>query len=51
MKNLLLIVLGLIYIISPLDLIPDVVPIVGWLDDLVVLELSVQRGVKMLKGK
>ena len=25
---------ALLYIITPLDLIPDVVPVVGWLDDL-----------------
>ncbi|KAL6763549.1 hypothetical protein V8C86DRAFT_2491531 [Haematococcus lacustris] len=26
-----------VYIISPLDLIPDVIPIIGWLDDMLVL--------------
>jgi len=29
-----LVTAALIYIISPLDLIPDVIPVVGWLDDL-----------------
>ena len=24
------------YIISPIDLIPDIIPIVGWIDDIVV---------------
>lgn len=32
-----LVVLGALYLFSPLDLIPDVVPLVGWLDDLGVL--------------
>lgn len=28
--------LALLYIVSPVDFIPDVIPVVGWLDDLVV---------------
>lgn len=28
--------LSILYIISPIDFIPDVIPIVGWIDDLVV---------------
>ena len=30
-------ILGICYILSPLDLIPDVIPIIGWIDDLGVL--------------
>jgi|GEM_PF-270480 len=35
--SLLLVVTGLIYVVSPLDLIPDVVPVAGFLDDAVVI--------------
>ena len=30
------IILALLYILSPIDLIPDFIPVVGWADDLVV---------------
>jgi uncharacterized membrane protein YkvA (DUF1232 family) len=30
-------ILAILYVLSPLDLIPDVIPVVGWLDDLGVL--------------
>jgi uncharacterized membrane protein YkvA (DUF1232 family) len=32
-----LLVLSLVYVVSPIDIIPDVIPIVGEIDDLVVL--------------
>lgn len=31
-----ILILALLYIISPIDLIPDVIPVVGWIDDVVV---------------
>ena len=34
-QRLFLIIVYLIYILSPVDLIPDVAPVVGWLDDAV----------------
>ena len=34
-----MVTVGLIYIISPIDLIPDVVPVVGVIDDAFVLKL------------
>jgi len=30
-------ILGIIYLISPLDVIPDFLPLIGWLDDMIVL--------------
>lgn len=37
LKRALPILLGLLYIVSPIDAIPDFIPGVGWLDDLFVL--------------
>jgi uncharacterized membrane protein YkvA (DUF1232 family) len=31
-----ILILALLYILSPIDLIPDVIPIVGWADDVAV---------------
>ena len=35
----LLVVLALLYVLDPIDLIPDTIPILGWLDDGLVLML------------
>lgn len=37
-----------LYLISPVDLIPDVIPFLGWLDDLVVIPLLVSWIVSLL---
>ncbi len=37
MPRWLLVTLSALYVLSPVDLIPDVIPIVGWLDDIGVL--------------
>lgn len=39
----LVLVLALVYCFSPLDIIPDVVPVVGFLDDLLVVLASVRH--------
>ena len=41
LKQLLLILGTLLYIVSPVDLSPDLIPGLGWLDDLIVLGLLV----------
>ncbi len=37
-----------LYLLSPLDLIPDVVPVLGWLDDLIIVPLLVSWLVRLL---
>ncbi|VTS00393.1 : DUF1232 [Gemmata massiliana] len=39
MKKMLAVVGTAVYLASPIDLIPDVVPVLGWLDDLGVMAL------------
>jgi uncharacterized membrane protein YkvA (DUF1232 family) len=42
-KRVLLGVLALLYILSPLDLVPDWIPFVGWLDDIGVLAWAARQ--------
>lgn len=39
LKQILMILGALLYVVSPIDLAPDLVPAVGWLDDLIVVGL------------
>tara|TARA_E500000318_G_scaffold101839_1_gene105656 strand:+ start:572 stop:949 length:378 start_codon:yes stop_codon:yes gene_type:complete len=39
LKSKLLLLAGLIYLISPVDLLPDVLVGIGWLDDLLIVPL------------
>jgi len=34
---------GIVYVVSPIDLIPDVIPIAGWVDDLIVMAMALNR--------
>ncbi|AMV20299.1 hypothetical protein VT03_20545 [Planctomyces sp. SH-PL14] len=51
MKRFLLIAAAALYILSPIDLIPDIVPVAGWADDLVVLLLALNQGRQLLRGE
>jgi len=39
------------YLLSPIDLIPDVIPLLGWVDDFIVVPLLVSLIVKLLPQK
>ncbi|MEY2896892.1 MAG: hypothetical protein RL669_1161 [Pseudomonadota bacterium] len=43
----LLVVVAVAYALSPIDLIPDFIPVLGWLDDLVLLPLLITLAVKL----
>lgn len=38
----------LIYALSPIDLIPDFIPILGMLDDIILIQLGIMLAVKMI---
>lgn len=40
---------AVIYIISPIDFIPDIIPVVGWIDDLFVGLMGVIFAIKTFK--
>lgn len=42
-KRAIIALLAFLYIVLPLDLIPDVIPVVGWLDDLGVLAWAARQ--------
>lgn len=35
--NIIIALVAVLYIISPIDILPDFIPVIGWIDDLVVL--------------
>ena len=37
-----------LYLLSPVDFIPDVIPVLGWIDDIIVIPLLVSWIVSML---
>jgi len=45
-KALILLILG--YALSPIDLIPDFIPVIGLLDDLILLPLGIYFAIKLI---
>jgi uncharacterized membrane protein YkvA (DUF1232 family) len=45
------IALNLIYIISPIDFIPDFIPVIGWVDDIIALLIAISIGMKYFVKK
>jgi hypothetical protein len=49
--NALLAVLAVAYAISPIDAVPDLIPVVGWLDDGLVLWFALSQAWKAMRGR
>lgn len=47
----LLIALTIIYVLSPVDVVPDAIPIVGWLDDVGIILAEVAQYLLYMKNK
>lgn len=47
----LLLALTIIYVLSPLDIVPDTMPIVGWLDDVGIILAEVAQYLLYMKNK
>ncbi len=41
-RSLVLLVAGLLYFVWPLDLVPDAIPVLGWLDDVTLLAFIIR---------
>ena len=46
-----LILMVIVYLLSPIDIIPDAVPVVGWLDDASILLVEIAQFVAYMKKK
>lgn len=47
--NLSIIVATIAYVVSPLDAIPDVVPLMGWVDDVTIVSYAVSKLTEEMK--
>lgn len=42
--------LSLLYVVSPVDFLPDIIPVIGWLDDGVILWFGLSQAWKAFRG-
>lgn len=49
--QILLFIFTVIYVVSPVDVVPDIAPVIGWIDDLVVLLAQITSFMLYLKQK
>jgi uncharacterized membrane protein YkvA (DUF1232 family) len=45
------VIVSVIYLLSPIDLIPDFIPFFGYLDDFVVISLLLNLSIRLLPGE
>lgn len=41
---------ALIYLLSPIDLIPDFIPIIGWIDDLIIVPMLISMAFSRIEA-
>lgn len=41
-------VVGLIYLLLPVDIVPDAIPVAGWIDDAVAILVAVANAIRLL---
>jgi len=44
------VIVSIIYLLSPIDLIPDFIPFVGYIDDFIVVSLLLNLSIRLLPG-
>lgn len=49
--QIVLFIITVLYVISPVDIIPDVIPVLGWFDDLAVFVAQIMSFMFYLKQK
>ena len=48
-KTIIAVVFGLLYVINPIDFIPDFIPVIGYIDDAIVIALCLRLAERDLK--
>jgi uncharacterized membrane protein YkvA (DUF1232 family) len=43
--------LSIIYLISPIDIVPDVIPFAGYIDDVIIVPFLISTGLKLLPSE